>query len=58
MERYRAYLLPGVAALIVLAYYAWRWTSGSAPEPPAPAASTDAKTPAPAGDAKPADGGR
>jgi len=29
MDRYRAYLLPGVAALIVLAYFGWRWTTNS-----------------------------
>ena len=27
MDRYKAYLLPGVAALVVLTYYVWRWTS-------------------------------
>lgn len=29
MDRYRAYLLPGVAAVLVLAYYAWRWGAGA-----------------------------
>lgn len=50
MDRYRSFLLPGVAALVVLAYYAWRWSSGVAPvEPaPAPAPATSPKTPAPA----------
>jgi hypothetical protein len=43
MDRYKAYLLPGVAALLLLAYYVWRWTSGgSAPEPEAPAKATKA----------------
>lgn len=41
MDRYKAYLLPGVAALLVLSYYVWRWTSADDPEPAAtPTAST------------------
>lgn len=52
MERYRAYLLPGVAAVLVVSYYAWRWAAGAdATEP--------AKTPAAAkepSDAKAAGG--
>jgi hypothetical protein len=43
MERYKVYLLPGVAALLLLAYYVWRWTSsGAAPEPEVPAKATKA----------------
>jgi hypothetical protein len=43
MDRYKAYLLPGVAALLLLAYYVWRWTSsGNAPEPEEPAKATKA----------------
>lgn len=50
MERYRAFLLPGIAALLLLAYYGWRWASPeaeSAPPAPAPTA-TDAKAKPPA----------
>jgi hypothetical protein len=47
MDRYKAYLLPGVAALVVLSYYAWRWASGGSPEPAAtptaPEAAMEAK---------------
>jgi hypothetical protein len=43
MDRYKVYLLPGVAALLLLAYYVWRWTSsGAAPEPEVPAKATKA----------------
>lgn len=49
MDRYKAYLLPGAAAVLVLAYYAWRWASGvdmtePAKAPAAPEAAADSKT--------------
>lgn len=48
MDRYKAYLLPGAAAVLVLSYYAWRWTSGAdvtepAATPAAPKAAADSK---------------
>lgn len=49
MDRYRAYLLPGAAAVLVLSYYAWRWASGvdvtePAATPAAPKAAAESKT--------------
>lgn len=33
MDRFKPYLLPLAAALVLLAYYVWRWTSGGAAGP-------------------------
>ncbi len=55
MERYRAFLLPGVAALVLLAYYGWRSLSSST-APASTAEPADAKaTAAPATSPTPAD---
>lgn len=48
MDRYKAYLLPGAAAVLVLSYYAWRWASGvdvtePARAPASPKAAADSK---------------
>lgn len=50
MDRYKAYLLPGAAAVLVLAYYMWRWTSGvdvtePSAAPATPKAAVDSKAP-------------
>ena len=43
MDRVKAYVLPGAAALLVLSYYAWRWATGvDATEPAAPPAESKA----------------
>lgn len=52
MDRYKAYLLPAGAAVLVLAYYGWRWSSSpDTPETPPsteqPAAAAVPRTPAP-----------
>ncbi|MCX4245632.1 hypothetical protein [Paraliomyxa miuraensis] len=49
LDRYKAYILPGAAALVLLAYYAWRWTSGAVEEPaPAEVPATGSTPTAPA----------
>jgi hypothetical protein len=45
MDRLKAYVLPGAAALLVLSYYAWRWATGvDATEPAATPAATQAES--------------
>lgn len=51
MERAKVYVLPAIAAFILLAYYVWQATSGPATEPGAESGSSPAAESGP-GDAK------
>ncbi len=53
VDRYKPYLLPGVAALVLLAYFVWTALSGSSE-----AESTEAATPATAPAKAPAEAPR